>query len=45
MNERFENTYYYKHLDILTELQNKFFILNGNIKQETPMYIILNNIS
>jgi hypothetical protein len=43
INERFENTYYYKHLDILTELQRKFTILNGNVKQETPMYIILNN--
>jgi hypothetical protein len=24
-------------------LQNKFNIINGNVKQETPMYIILNN--
>jgi hypothetical protein len=43
LNEPFENTYYYKDLDILAELQKKFTILNGNVKQETPMYIILNN--
>lgn len=39
----FEDTYYYKHLDQLSELQKKFTIINGNVSQETPMYIILNN--
>jgi hypothetical protein len=39
----FEDTYYYKDLDRLYTLQNKFNIINGNVKQETPMYIILNN--
>jgi len=39
----FEDTYYYKHLDILSDLQKKFTIINGNVSQETPMYIILNN--
>ena len=39
----FEDTYYYKHLDILTNLQGKFTIINGNITKDTPMYIILNN--
>jgi hypothetical protein len=39
----FEETYYYNHYDKLVELQQKFHIINGNIKQETPMYVILNN--
>lgn len=43
IDEPFENTYYYKHYNKLQELQTKFTIENGNIKQETPMYIILNN--
>jgi hypothetical protein len=42
-NKPFEETYYYKHFDKLVELQKTFHIINGNIKQETPMYIILNN--
>ena len=42
-NKPFEETYYYKHFDKLVELQKKFHIINGNVKQETPMYIILNN--
>jgi hypothetical protein len=41
--KRFEDTHYYKHLDKLHELQNKFHIINGVIEQETPIYIILNN--
>lgn len=43
INKPFENTYYYKHLNTLSELQKKFTILNGHIEHETPMYIILNN--
>jgi hypothetical protein len=39
----FENTYYFKHLEKLKELQTKFVIKNGYIEHETPMYIILNN--
>ena len=39
----FEETYYYKHLDKITELQQKFKIVNGHLEHETPMYIILNN--
>ncbi len=39
----FEDTYYYRHLDMLNELQTKFNIINGNKEHETPMYIILNN--
>lgn len=43
INKPFENTYYYKYLDRLKELQNVFTIINGHVEQETPMYIILNN--
>lgn len=39
----FEETYYYKHLDKLRELQKKYTIINGHLEHETPMYIILNN--
>lgn len=42
-NKKFEDTYYYKYLDTLENLQKKFHIINGDVKQETPMYIILNN--
>ena len=40
---KFEETYYYKYLDTLHILQNKFTILNGDMNHETPLYIILNN--
>jgi hypothetical protein len=43
INKKFEDTYYYKYVDRLKELQQTFTIRNGNVKQETPMYIILNN--
>lgn len=43
INKPFENTYYYKYLDRLKELQKIFTIINGHVEQETPMYIILNN--
>ena len=39
----FEDTYFYKDLHRLQELQEKFHILNGEIQHETPHYIILNN--
>ena len=42
-NKKFEETYFYKDLDNLVELQKKFHIVNGVIEHETPMYIILNN--
>lgn len=42
-NLPFEDTYFYRHLDKLHELQKKFRIHNGNLEHETPMYIILNN--
>jgi hypothetical protein len=43
LKKPFENTYYFKHLEKLKELQTKFIIKNGYIEHETPMYIILNN--
>lgn len=43
INKPFENTYFYKDLDRLKELQNVFTIINGHKEHETPMYIILNN--
>jgi mannosyltransferase OCH1-like enzyme len=43
INKPFEDSYYYKHLDRLRELQKIYIILNGHIEHETPMYIILNN--
>jgi hypothetical protein len=43
INKPFEETYYYKHLDRLKELQNVFTIINGHKEHETPMYIIVNN--
>jgi len=39
----FEETYFYQYLDKLNELQSNYYIINGNIQHETPMYIILNN--
>lgn len=39
----FENTYFYKHLSRLQELQTQFHIINGEIEHETPLYVILNN--
>lgn len=38
-----EETYFYKDLDSLKELQTKFHIYNGVIDHETPLYIILTN--
>jgi hypothetical protein len=38
-----EDTYYYRHLSRITELQKKFTIYNGDLKHETPLYIVLNN--
>ena len=39
----FKYTYFYRHLSRLEELQRSFFILNGDIQHETPLYVILNN--
>ena len=39
----FKTTYFYKYLSKLEELQKKFFIRNGEIEHETPLYVILNN--
>lgn len=41
--EFFKDTYFYKYLDRITELQHIFHIYNGDLKHETPLYVILNN--
>jgi len=39
----FKKTYFYKDLSRIEELQKTFFIRNGEIEHETPLYIVLNN--
>jgi hypothetical protein len=39
----FKDTFFYKDLARLEELQQSFRIYNGDIKHETPLYVILNN--
>jgi hypothetical protein len=39
----FTKTYFYKYLSRLEELQRHFIIRNGELKHETPLYIILTN--
>ena len=39
----FKETYFYKDLSRIEELQQKFFIENGNLAKDTPLYVILNN--
>jgi hypothetical protein len=36
-------TYFYKHIDLLTKLQNNFIISNKSIEKDTPLYVIINN--
>ena len=36
-------TYYYKDINTITNLQNKYIINNINLNKDTPEYIILNN--
>jgi hypothetical protein len=43
VREPFDNTHFYKDLDRLRDLQQKYPIYNGNLAHETPHYIILNN--
>jgi hypothetical protein len=39
----FKNTYFYRHLSRIEELQKIFYIRNGELQHETPLYVILNN--
>jgi hypothetical protein len=39
----FEDTYFYKYVNRIKELQNIHKIANGNPRHETPLYITLNN--
>lgn len=41
--EPFSSTYFYKDLDKIGELQQQYHIYNGDLKHETPLYVILNN--
>ena len=38
-----KDTYFYKYLQQIEELQQKYTIYNGDLNHETPLYIILNN--
>ena len=38
-----KNTYFYKDLSRLEELQTQFIIINSTLSKDTPLYIILNN--
>jgi hypothetical protein len=42
-NKKFEETYYFRHVDKLKILQTKYNIINGHLDHETPMYIIVTN--
>jgi hypothetical protein len=39
----FKETYFYKDLSKIEELQKKFCISNGDLNHETPLYVVLNN--
>lgn len=41
--ERMCNTYFYKDLHRIIELQQTYPIYNGDLKHETPLYVVLNN--
>lgn len=38
-----EKTYFYKYINQIKDLQQKFIIHNGDLKHETPLYITLTN--
>ena len=41
--QNFKKTYFYKDLSRIEELQKIYYIKNGELEHETPLYIILNN--
>jgi hypothetical protein len=41
--ERFEDTFFYRYMERIKEMQGKYHIYNGNPRHETPRYITLNN--
>jgi hypothetical protein len=43
VREPFENTFFYKDIERLRELQQTYPIYNGRLEHETPHYIVLNN--
>lgn len=38
-----KDTYFYKDLSLIKNLQTTFHIVNGDLNHETPIYVILNN--
>jgi hypothetical protein len=40
---KLEDTYYYRYLNKIKDLQSIFTIINGDINHETPLYITLTN--
>jgi len=41
--ERMSDTYFYKDVERIRELQQEYPIYNGDLKHETPLYVVLNN--
>lgn len=41
--ERFEDTFFYRYMERIKDMQGKYHIHNGNPRHETPRYITLNN--
>jgi hypothetical protein len=42
INYKFNDTKYYKYIDVITSLQKSYVLHNGNKEHETPEYIVLN---
>lgn len=43
IRQSFKDTYFYKDIDRIAELQKTYDIYNGRLEHETPSYIVLNN--
>jgi hypothetical protein len=43
IRESFKDTYFYKDIERIPELQKTYIIHNGRLEHETPNYIVLNN--
>jgi hypothetical protein len=43
IRESFKDTYFYKDIERIAELQKTYIIYNGILEHETPNYIVLNN--
>jgi hypothetical protein len=38
-----QDTYFYRYIDQIKDAQCKFYLINGHLSHETPLYITLNN--